>query len=880
MKADSMNIRVVGGCSRHRLYLGLFIALAALAADLPVQAQQVRAASVAPQKYSIAAGTLGDALNQWAAQSQMRIVYAPELVQGKIAPAVSGTLTWREALQKLLAGSGLEWNLVGNNLVAVRKAAAPQQPADVNQKRASKPKASAPKVQQLGQVTVTGTRIRGAQPSSPLVVITQEDMRLAGDNNLGDVIRSLPQNFSGGQNPGVGLTAIGGLANQNITGGSALDLRGLGPDATLTLLDGARLPYDGFSQATDVAMIPMAAIDRVEILLDGASAIYGSDAIAGVANIVLKRDYNGAEITARTGAATDGGYDQTQVSLVTGNTWASGGLLVAAETDSSGAVRASQRDYLSYMSNPDLMTIYPKLSQNGVLLSGHQELGPSVELAVDAFYTKRSMSQDILLTPIFETFGADTSIYGISPSLRFTLPHDWSMRVYGFMGEDKANTPARVFSIATGTQIVYAGAFYRNRAEAAGVEFEGPLFSLPGGDARLSIGGGWRKAAYETGNLLTGIISTVGANLNRSLYGEINLPLMKHLSLDGAVRYDDYNRFGGTTTPKIGVLWNVSPSLDIRASWGKSFKAPTVLQQYQARSVNLYTAASAGILNVPTNTTVLITSGGNPDLQPERADVKTAGLVIHPSLLPGLTIEPGWFDINYKQRVVYPIPVKLAQYAQILTDPNYASFLIKSPTAAQQQAAIQSLTFYNETGQPYDPNSVVAIFNNNYFNASSEKVRGVDLDMRYEIPTPDGSLVFNAGGSWLTHAGRRNINGVPPFAVAGVVGYPPKFKGRVGATWSHSNLSLSAIVNHLDGVQDTSFVPSRQGNSMTTLDLVFDYAANVGQLQGLGFNVSVINAFNQRPPYMAPLQPYYVNYDSTNYSALGRVVNLSITKRF
>src|SRR3546814_5063944 len=113
-------------------------------------------------------------------------------------------------------------------------------------------------------------------------MITQEDMRLAGHNDLGDVMRALPQNFSGGQNPGVLIGAGGVVANQNITGGSSLNLRGLGPDATLTLLNGARLAYDGFTQATDVAVIPVAAIDRMEVLLDGASALYGSDAVGGV----------------------------------------------------------------------------------------------------------------------------------------------------------------------------------------------------------------------------------------------------------------------------------------------------------------------------------------------------------------------------------------------------------------------------------------------------------------------------------------------------------------------------------------------------------------------------------------------------------------------
>src|SRR3546814_1315105 len=78
------------------------------------------------------------------------------------------------------------------------------------------------------------------------------------------------------QNPGVALGS-GSIANQNINSGSALNLRGLGPDATLTLLNGRRLSYSGFVNAVDVSVVPIAALDRIEVIADGASAIYGSD---------------------------------------------------------------------------------------------------------------------------------------------------------------------------------------------------------------------------------------------------------------------------------------------------------------------------------------------------------------------------------------------------------------------------------------------------------------------------------------------------------------------------------------------------------------------------------------------------------------------------
>src|SRR3546814_4104538 len=97
----------------------------------------------------------------------------------------------------------------------------------------------------------------------------------------------------------------GNVVDQNITGGSALNLRGLGPDASLTLLNGHRMSYGGFSQAIDISAIPVEAVDRVEIVADGASAIYGSDAVGCVANVILKRDFDGVVLGVRYGRSEE-----------------------------------------------------------------------------------------------------------------------------------------------------------------------------------------------------------------------------------------------------------------------------------------------------------------------------------------------------------------------------------------------------------------------------------------------------------------------------------------------------------------------------------------------------------------------------------------------
>src|SRR3546814_8486900 len=102
-----------------------------------------------------------------------------------------------------------------------------------------------PKAQDLEKITVTGTRIRGGSTPSPVITIDAEDIREEGFTDLGEVIRSLPQNFDGGQNPGAVNTSssLGSGANGNTTGGSSLNLRGLGPDASLTLLNAIGRAY-------------------------------------------------------------------------------------------------------------------------------------------------------------------------------------------------------------------------------------------------------------------------------------------------------------------------------------------------------------------------------------------------------------------------------------------------------------------------------------------------------------------------------------------------------------------------------------------------------------------------------------------------------------
>jgi outer membrane receptor protein involved in Fe transport len=188
--------------------------------------------------------------------------------------------------------------------------------------RAQETPAAAPQAvdtNSLETITVTGSRIPRAQVEgpAPITVITSAQIKDAGITSVADVLHSLNQNsgtVQGQQNT---------TSAQSTPGAQAVDLRGLGPNHTLVLVNGRRiadfpLPLNGKSNFTDIGNIPLGMIDRIEILTGSASAIYGSDAMAGVVNFILKKSTDGTTIDYRFGGTTRGGGTSNDLTLTTG----------------------------------------------------------------------------------------------------------------------------------------------------------------------------------------------------------------------------------------------------------------------------------------------------------------------------------------------------------------------------------------------------------------------------------------------------------------------------------------------------------------------------------------------------------------------------------
>src|SRR5690606_26393495 len=133
------------------------------------------------------------------------------------------------------------------------------------------------------------------------------------------------------------------------------------------------------------------------------------------------------------------------------------------------------------------------------------------------------------------------------------------------------------------------------------------LFALGGGDARLAVGAGYRHNDFMQINT-SGAAVVDGEVRSRFAYAELNLPLIgasqnisgvRRLALTGAMRAEDYDSFGGVTTPKLGLIYGPSDDFTLKASWGKSFKAPTLSLQYSSQNAYLYPAAALGGAGYP-----------------------------------------------------------------------------------------------------------------------------------------------------------------------------------------------------------------------------------------------------------------------------------------
>ncbi|MBO9623967.1 MAG: TonB-dependent receptor [Sphingomonas sp.] len=828
------------------------------------------AQQAARHAYDLPSQPLAAALRSVAAMSGRSIVAPAELLRERIAPPLKGEFTVEEAVTALLVGSGLRYRAIDDGFVieGVEPARQPDLAAEAE------------------PIVVTGSRIRGAVVASPVVSVSEAAIRDAGQSDLGEVARSIPQSFGGGQNPGVGFN-VPSSTGGNVGGGASFNLRGLGSDATLTLLNGRRMPYDSARQGIDISAIPLAAVERIEVVADGASALYGSDAVGGVVNVLLKRDFEGIETRARLGGSTDGGNVQQQYGALFGGRWAGGGAFLAYDYSDNSLIRAADRDYAA--ARPGI-TLLPGSARHAVAASGHQSLGDGLSIQIDALYSERSsrilyplnFAGDLAVSRTEQSFRSDS--HAVALELGWTR-QPWRFALTGTLGGSL--TRFRGDSFVNDRFASTAGGRYDNRSRSVELAADGPLFALPGGAARVAMGVGARANDFALFRG-TGAPQNIDAR-QRVLYayGEVELPIVSpeqelgwahRLNLSGAVRYERYAGIDAVVTPKFGLVYSPDKAVTLKASWGRSFRAPSFIQQYQVQQALLYPVTTFGGTGYPAGSTALLLVGGNPDLRPERAQSLSATAVLEPAALPGARLELGYFSTRYVDRIVNPIPL----LSQALANPIYRDRISFNPSPAMQAALLAVADqFVNGTGTAYDPAKVVAVANGANVNAGRQSIRGVDALLGYRADIGADTLEFGLNATYLV-SDQRLAPAQPVQPLAGTLFNPPHWRGRGTLAWEHGALRLAGTLSHIGGVTDPRQTPAEWVAGMTSFDLTARYRVpgHVVALGGTELTLTVQNLFNDTPDTIATSVYYDTPYDSTNYAAVGRFVALGLSRKW
>ena len=414
------------------------------------------------------------------------------------------------------------------------------------------------------------------------------------------------------------------------------------------------------------------------------------------------------------------------------------------------------------------------------------------------------------------------------------------------------------------------------------------MFSLPGGQVKLAAGAEYYESALVSGpdpatrNRFDRDVTAFFGELLVPVFGSANSrPGLRRLVLSGSVRHEDYNDVGSTTNPKFGVLWSLIDGLDLRASYGTSFRAP------QLRSLD-ETNNSIALFNLPDAasptgvTTSLLLAGNNADLSNEEADTWTVGLEFRPPMLDGLEVNVTYYNIEFRNRITSAAGAGLTILDQ---DDRFSSAVTRNPGADLIEDVCNSdVVFSGIDRETCLSTPIGAIVDFRLLNSARTKTDGLDFSVRYGLDTGAwGRFDFELSGSYILSFQEAFGPGSPVSDLVDTVGNPVDLFMRNSVSWrSHAGLSLAAFVNYRDGYRDPLSNPQRDVDSWTTLDLTVAYNTE-DRLQALGlgnttFLVGVQNVLDADPPFVN--NPIGVGYDPANATPQGRFVSVTMIKQW
>jgi iron complex outermembrane recepter protein len=510
--------------------------------------------------------------------------------------------------------------------------------------------------------------------------------------------------------------------------------------------------------------------------------------------------------------------------------------------------------------------------------------------------------------------------WGVTPELTFKLGGDWQVRGsahYGrstnlqtFPGVDTVKAQCYITGctgIAAGQlnplNVAAASAAvitditnYENAQQTRQQMYffrtiaDGPLFALPGGDAKIAIGAEYQNNRAET-RLATGVVGRVNAlpfaaaqRNAKSVFAEVTLPITSFAEVNGSVRYDNYSDFGSTTNPNIGLSLRPTSWLRLFGHWNTSFNAPTAVDTLAIGTgrfaCGIYVAGSTNPAQRPTDplgrdtskqgTCALVLQGSSPGLKPQTAKSWAVGLEVTPAA--GFRFGGEFYAIDLKDALGTLNPSVTSTY---ITNPNLYTYNI---TAAQYAAVLATLGNGTALAGQQPSSNVALVVDTRISNLNAAKVEGVDFHVNYDGDVGIGRLSAGFAGTRQTRALITNGGvvsnqlriGNPVLAATIFLGLKSGgVSGRV--TVNYRGRYVDEAVNNLGVPQDISPF------AVTNLNLGYDFGDSAGALAGTSFRLTVDNVFEKTPQLVRRLNtnnPSYVNW------TLGRVIKLGISKKF
>jgi iron complex outermembrane recepter protein len=743
--------------------------------------------------------------------------------------------------------------------------------------------------QEAQRIEITGSSIKrlDAEGPAPVEVYTRKDIARTGATSVAELVKNIAAIDVFDQGELTGNSPAG-------SGTTNLQVRGLSERNVLVLLNGRRLPINaltdgtGAGAAVDVNNIPISALERVEILKDGGSAIYGSDAVAGVINFITRKNYSGVEVRAGYGLSSRhdgeektggivagfGDYDKAGFNVLAALDIFKRDPIARADREISKSADWRRFDGVSdgrsgfhpngniqndagtatvgqivpcppedlrgttcrFDFNKSIVNVVNGADRWSSMLIGNVKLGDTRAFAELVYSESKDFFQSQPAPGAFQdalgrtvngrfmqvgprTTDRKSSLLSTTLGLEGALAGiDWEAAVGQGISkvenQDSNFLDAALFNaaIANGTidptssanptAAVDALRLTPNRNGKSVLKFlnakvSGSLMDLPGGSLGWAVGVQLNKdslrdtpdANQQTGNVF-GSIAQAAVDAKRDLkavFGELAIPVLKNLEAQVAVRHDQYSGAEGTiagvrvagekaskTSPKVAVKYRPIDGLALRASYARSFLAPSLKQMFGGIDEGAESTSDTEILcpafGVPAadcdNFAYRNVTGSNPNLKPETGKTTNIGFIIEPA--PEVAIAIDFWRITKKNEVAQPTVESAVQRGQFS----------RRPSGEWQ------------------------VFTNNQ-NISGSQSSGVDLDLRVRIAdTPWGRLFVRDSATYY-HSIKQSIDVGDPLREYAGTFLNPRWRNTMTFGLDAANWTTTLAIRTTAGMRDT-----------------------------------------------------------------------------